>query len=162
PRAGHAAADTGHATAGTGHAAAGTAEAGHPGGGGGPRPGRAEPRGPGWLGRGGGWAGRLLLLRALVYVTFHLGSVLRVGALPCVGAALRAAGPQPRPQRLRRAGLPARAATGCPFLAALAVLAGVVVLAAPRPSADYQRLVSDVGSTSDDLQRWLAGPPFHL
>jgi len=42
------------------------------------------------------------------------------------------------------------------------VLAGVVVLAATRTSAEYQRLVNDVGSTGQDLQRWLAGPPFHL
>jgi predicted PurR-regulated permease PerM len=42
------------------------------------------------------------------------------------------------------------------------VLAGIAALAASRTSADYQRLVTDVGNTTDDLQRWLAGPPFHL
>src|SRR5215831_52849 len=162
PRAGHAAAGGGHAAAGAGHATAGTAEAGQPGGDGGPRPARAEPRVPGWLDRAAGWSWRLLILGALIYVTFHVVSVLRVVVLPCVAALLLTALLQPLTQRLRQAGLPALAATWCTFLAALAVLAGVVVLAATRTSADYQRLVSDVGSTSKDLQRWLAGPPFHL
>ena len=42
------------------------------------------------------------------------------------------------------------------------MLAGVVVLAPAPTSADYQRLVTDVGNTSTDLQRWLVSPPFHL
>jgi len=167
----------------TGHSAAGAAEAGPASGDGGPRPAeaspagtrataagpragparpRAEPRVPGWLERAAGWSWRLLILGALVYVTFHVVSVLRLVVLPCVAALLLTALLQPLTQRLRQAGLPALAATWCTFLAALAVLAGVVVLAATRTSADYQRLVSDVSSTSDDLQRWLAGPPFHL
>src|SRR5262252_3903902 len=123
---------------------------------------RTEPRVPGWLERAAGWAWRLLILGALIYVTFRVVGTLRLVVLPCVAALLLTALLQPLTQRLRQAGLPALAATWCTFLATLAVLAGVVVLAATRTSADYQRLVTDVGSTSDDLQRWLAGPPFHL
>jgi predicted PurR-regulated permease PerM len=157
----------GHASADAGHAAAGAAEAGPRSGDGAPRPvapaaPRAEPRVPGWLERAAGWAWRLLILGALIYVTFRVVGVLRLVVLPCVAALLLTALLQPLTQRLRQAGLPALAATWCTFLAALAVLAGVVVLAATRTSADYQRLVTDVGSTSDDLQRWLAGSPFHL
>jgi len=167
--AGHAAADAGHAAADAGHAAADAAEAGPRSGDGGPRSGdggpaapRAEPRVPGWLERAAGWSWRLLILGVLIYATFRVVGVLRLVVLPCVGALLLTALLQPLTQRLRQAGLPALAATWCTFLAALVVLAGVVVLAATRTSADYQRLVTDVGSTSDDLQRWLAGPPFHL
>jgi predicted PurR-regulated permease PerM len=98
----------------------------------------------------------------LIYLTFRVVSVLRLVVLPCVAALLLTALLQPLTQRLRRAGLPDLAATWCTFLAALVVIAGVVVLAATRTSADYQRLVTDVGHTSDDLQRWLAGAPFHL
>jgi predicted PurR-regulated permease PerM len=163
--AGHAAAVARHAAADAGHAAADAAEAGPRSGDGGPRavaPGpaapRAEPRVPGWLERAAGWSWRLLILGVLIYATFRVVGVLRLVVLPCVAALLLTA----LTQRLRQAGLPALAATWCTFLAALAVLAGVVVLAATRTSADYQRLVTDVGSTSDDLQRWLAGPPFHL
>src|SRR5215831_5737404 len=172
PHAGHAAADPGHAATDAGRAVAGAAEAGPRPGDGGPRAAgpqhtgpaarRAEPRVPGWLERAAGWAWRLLILGALIYLTFRVVGVLRLVVLPCVAALLLTALLQPLTQRLRQAGLPALAATWCTFLAALAVLAGVVVLAATRTSADYQRLVTDVSSTSDDLQRWLAGPPFHL
>jgi predicted PurR-regulated permease PerM len=167
PHAGHAPADAGHTSADAGHTAADAAEAGPRSGDGAPRPAvpaapRAEPRVPGWLERAAGWAWRLLILGVLIYVTFRVVGVLRLVVLPCVAALLLTALLQPLTRRLRQAGLPALAATWCTFLAALAVLAGVVVLAATRTSADYQRLVSDVGSTSDDLQRWLAGPPFHL
>jgi predicted PurR-regulated permease PerM len=161
----------GDASPHTGHAAANAAEAGPRSGDGGPRPAgaptgparpRAEARVPGWLERAAGWAWRLLILGVLIYLAFRVVGVLRLVVLPCVAALLLTALLQPLTQRLRQAGLPALAATWCTFLAALAVLAGVVVLAATRTSADYQRLVTDVGSTSDDLQRWLAGPPFHL
>ena len=161
----------GDASPRTGHAAANAAEAGPRSGDGGPRPAGphtgparppAEARVPGWLERAAGWAWRLLILGVLIYLTFRVVGVLRLVVLPCVAALLLTALLQPLTQRLRQAGLPALAATWCTFLAALAVLAGVVVLAATRTSADYQRLVTDVGSTSDDLQRWLAGPPFHL
>jgi predicted PurR-regulated permease PerM len=166
--AGHAETDAGHAVdAGHTEADAGRSEAGSRPGDSGPRPvvpatPRAAPRVPGWLERAAGWAWRLLILGVLIYVTFRVVSVLRLVVLPCVGALLLTALLQPLTQRLRQAGLPALAATWCTFLAALAVFAGVVVLAATRTSADYQRLVTDVGSTSDDLQRWLAGAPFHL
>ena len=89
-------------------------------------------------------------------------STLRLVVLPCVAALLLTALLQPLTQRLRRLGLPALAATWCTVLAALAVLAGVATLAATRTSADYQRLVTDLGDTTNDLQRWLAGAPFHL
>jgi predicted PurR-regulated permease PerM len=95
-------------------------------------------------------------------VLIRLIGMLRVVILPCVAALLLTALLQPLTQRLRRFGLPALTATWCTVLAALAVLAGVATLAATRTSADYQRLVTDLGNTTNDLQRWLAGPPFHL
>ena len=122
----------------------------------------ARPRVPGWLERGAGWAWRLLVLGALIYVVFRVVGVLRLVVLPCVAALLLTALLQPLTQRLRRSGMPALAATWCTMLAALAVLAGVVALAASRTSADYPRLVTDIGHTTNDLQRWLAGAPFHL
>ena len=166
PHTGHDAADARHDEADAGYATAGPRSGdGAPGPAAaapGPAAPRAEPRVPGWLERAAGWSWRLLILGVLIYATFRVVGVLRLVVLPCVGALLLTALLQPLTQRLRQAGLPALAATWCTFLAALVVLAGVVVLAATRTSADYQRLVTDVGSTSDDLQRWLAGPPFHL
>ncbi len=122
----------------------------------------ARPRVPGWLERAAGWAWRLLVLGALLYVLIRVIGMLRVVVLPCVAALLLTALLQPLNQRLRRFGLPALAATWCTMLAAFAVLAGVATLAATRTSADYQRLVTDVGDTTNELQRWLAGAPFHL
>jgi predicted PurR-regulated permease PerM len=121
-----------------------------------------QPRVPGWLERAAGWAWRLLILGALVYVLFRVVGMLRLVVLPCAAALLLTALLQPLTQRLRRLGMPALGATWCTLLAALAVLAGVAAIAATRTSADYQRLVTDLGATSNELQRWLAGAPFHL
>ena len=132
---------------------------GPPAGAAGPAP---QPRVPAWLERAAGWAWRLLVLGALLYVLIRLTGMLRVVVLPCMAALLLTALLQPLTQRLRRYGLPALAATWCTMLAVLAVLAGAAALAATRTSADYQRLVTDLGRTTNDLQRWLAGPPFHL
>src|SRR5690349_5148732 len=166
PRTAEAGPRTAEAGPRTAEAGARPAEAGPPAADGGTRTGPARPhaesRVPGWLERAAGWAWRLLILGVLIYLTFRVVSVLRLVVLPCVGALLLTALLQPLTQRLRKAGLPALAATWCTFLAALVVFAGVVVLAATRTPADYQRLVTDVGNTSNDLQRWLAGPPFHL
>src|SRR5262249_22588584 len=120
---------------------------------------RAGPRVRGWWERAAGWAWRLLILGALIYVTFRVVGTLRLVVLPCVAALLLTALLQPLTHRLRQAGLPALAATWCTVLAALAVLAGAIVLAATRTSADYQGLVNDAPRA---LQRWRAGPPLHL
>src|SRR6266581_2652652 len=116
----------------------------------------ARPRVPGWLERAAGWAWRLLVLGALLYVLIRVIGMLRVVVLPCVASLLLTALLQPLNQRLRRFGLPALAATWSTMLAAFAVLAGVATLAATQTSADYQRLVTDVGYTTNELQRWLA------
>ena len=121
-----------------------------------------QPQVPGWLQLTAGWAWRLLILGVVIYVTFRLASVLRVVVLPFIAALLLTALLQPLTRRLRLAGLPALAATWCTLLVAVAVLAGAGVLAATQTSADYQTLVHELGNTVSDLQRWLAGPPFHF
>jgi predicted PurR-regulated permease PerM len=121
-----------------------------------------EPRIPRWLQQAAGWSWRLLIIGALVYALFRVASILRLVLLPCVAALLLTALLQPLTHRLRQRGLPALAATWCTVLAALAVLAGAATLAVTQTSANYPTLVNDVGDTTRDLQRWLAGPPFHL
>ena len=121
-----------------------------------------EPGVPVWLQRAAGWSWRLLILGVLLYAAFKVASILRLVILPCVAALLLTALLQPLTHRLRQLGLPALAATWCTLLAALAVLAGVATLAVTQTSANYPTLVTDVGDTTNDLQRWLAGPPFHL
>src|SRR5262249_16355105 len=114
------------------------------------------------------------ILGALIYVTFRVVGTLRLVVLPCVAALLLTALLQPLTQRLRQAGLPALAATWCTVLAAPALLPPPLLLppppppphyptlAAPRPAADYQGRVTDVGHPAKDRPRWLAGPPLHL
>ena len=117
---------------------------------------------PVWLQRAAGWSWRLLILGVLLYAAFKVATILRLVILPCVAALLLTALLQPLTKRLRQLGMPALAATWCTVLAAAAVLAGAATLAVTRTSANYPTLVTDVGDTTNDLQRWLAGPPFHL
>jgi len=117
---------------------------------------------PGWLQRAAGWSWRLLLVGILIYLTFRVASVLRLVVLPCVAALLLTALLQPVLARLRRLGLPALAATWCTVLLAVAVLAGAGTLAATRTTADYPTLVNELKHTVQELQAWLAGPPFHV
>jgi predicted PurR-regulated permease PerM len=117
---------------------------------------------PGWLQLMAGWAWRLLLVGVVIYLTFRVASALRLVVLPFIAALLLTALLQPLNHRLRRAGLPALAATWCTLLLAVAVLAGAGALAATQTSADYQTLVSELGNTFGDLQRWLGGAPFHF
>ncbi len=132
-----------------------------PGGAEPPRP-AAGPGVPGWLQRAAGWSWRLLLIGIVIYLAFRVASVLRLVVLPCVAALLLTALLQPLAYRLRRAGLPALAATWCALLVAVAVLAGAGTLAANRTTADYPTLVNELRHTANQLQVYLAGPPFHL
>ena len=117
---------------------------------------------PGWLQVAAGWAWRLLVLGIVIYLLFRLASMLRIVVLPFVAALLLTALLRPLTRRLRRAGLPGLAATWCTVAVAVAVLAGAAALAATQTSANYQTLVRELGNTVHELQRWLAGPPFHF
>jgi predicted PurR-regulated permease PerM len=108
------------------------------------------------------WAWRLLLIGLLIYIAFRLAVTLRLVVLPFIAAMLLTALLQPMTARLRRAGLPALLATWCTFLAAIIVIVGAIFLFANRVSADYATLSAEVTRTADEVQRSLAGPPFHL
>ena len=120
--------------------------------------GGAPPQVPGWLQLAAGWSWRLLVVGVVVYLTFRVASTLGIVVLPFMAALLLTALRLPLTRRLRRAGLPALAATWCTVLAAVAVLAGAAALAATATSADYQTPGRELGKTGHDLQRWLAGP----
>jgi len=82
--------------------------------------------------------------------------------VPCVAALLLTAVLQPLTSRLRRAGLPALAATWVTLLIAAVVVGGLVLLVANRVSADYPTVLAEAKHTTAQVQSWLAGPPFHV
>lgn len=111
------------------------------------------------------WAGyswRLLLIAAVLYLLVRVASMLYVVVVPCTGALLLTALLQPLVFRLRRHGWGPMSATWTALLTAIIVLAGVGTLVTNRVQAEYPSLVSQVRRTSDQLQSWLAGSPFHL
>jgi predicted PurR-regulated permease PerM len=108
------------------------------------------------------WSWRLLLVAAVVYLTFKMVVALRLLVLPFIVALLLTALLQPLSVRLRRLGLPALAATLCTLLVAIVVLVGLGVLIANRVQADYPRLQAEVAGTARTVQSYLTGPPFRL
>jgi predicted PurR-regulated permease PerM len=121
-----------------------------------------QSRVPSWLATASAWAWRLLLLAVVIYLIARLLGILYIVVVPCIAALLLTAVLQPLTSRLRRAGLPALAATWVTLLIAAVVLGGLVTLVANRVSADYSTLLAEAKHTTAQVQSWLAGPPFHL
>jgi predicted PurR-regulated permease PerM len=122
----------------------------------------ADAQIPRLLQQSAAWSWRLLLTGLLIYITFRLAVDLRLVVLPFIAALLLTALLQPLTGRLRRAGLAPLLATWCTFLLAIIVIAGAVTLFADRVSADYTTLADEVTRTAREVQRSLAGAPFHL
>jgi predicted PurR-regulated permease PerM len=144
-------------------ASASGSPAGRPGG---PRsrpagegPGEHTPR---WLQRAAGWSWRLLVIGLLVYVAARIASALRIVVLPCVIALLLTAMLQPLCGWLKRRKFPGLLATWCALILTIAVIAGLGTLIYVRTSAEYPTLLSELTHTGHQLQRWLAGAPFHI
>jgi predicted PurR-regulated permease PerM len=117
---------------------------------------------PGWLRTGAAWAWRLLLIGAALYVAARVAKLLYIVVVPCAAALLLTALLEPGVSRLRRLGLPSLAATWCTLMAAAAVLTGIGLLVSDRVSADYPELLAETRHTIDQVESWLAGPPFRL
>ena len=121
-----------------------------------------QSRVPSWLATAAAWSWRLLLLAIAIYLIARLLGILYIVVVPCIAALLLTALLQPLAYRLRRAGLPALAATWVTLLIAAAVLGGLFTLVAARISADYPTLLAEAKHTTAQVQSWLAGPPFHV
>ena len=121
-----------------------------------------QSRVPSWLQTGAAWSWRLLLLAIAIYLIARVLGILYIVVVPCVAALLLTAVLQPLTSRLRRAGLPALAATWVTLLIAAVVLGGLVLLVANRVSADYPTVLAEAKHTTAQVQSWLAGPPFHV
>src|SRR5579863_1784754 len=121
-----------------------------------------QSRVPSWLATASAWAWRLLLLAVVIYLIARVLGILYIVVLPCIAALLLTAVLQPLTSRLRRAGLPAMAATWVTLLVAFLVIGGLITLVANRVSADYPTLLAEAKHTTAQVQSWLAGPPFHV
>jgi predicted PurR-regulated permease PerM len=108
------------------------------------------------------WSWRLLLTGLVIYLAFRLAVELRLVVLPLIAAMLLTALLQPTASFLRRRGFSPVLATWCVFLVALLVIAVAITLVANQISADYPTLFHEVQKTTVQVQRSLAGPPFHL
>lgn len=108
------------------------------------------------------WAWRLLLIAAVVYLSFKVAVALRLVVLPFIAATLLCALLQPLVGRLCRAGLPRLAATGVTLLATIGVLAGVGILITNQIQAGYPQLSAEVRTTVNTVRRFLERPPFRL
>jgi predicted PurR-regulated permease PerM len=121
-----------------------------------------QNRVPSWLQTGAAWSWRLLLLAIAIYLIARVLGILYIVVVPCVAALLLTAVLQPLTSRLRRAGMPALAATWVTLLIAAVVVGGLVLLVANRVSADYPTVLAEAKHTTAQVQSWLAGPPFHV
>ena len=123
---------------------------------------RADAAVPPLLRNTAAWCWRLLLVAAVVYLTFKIADALRLVVIPLIAALLLSALLQPLTALMRRVGMPALAATWGTVLAAAAVLVGIGTLIANRVQADYPMLASEVRRTVHEVQNYLAGPPIRL
>jgi predicted PurR-regulated permease PerM len=121
-----------------------------------------EPPVPDWLRSAAAWSWRLILIGLLLYLAFRVATALELVILPMIAALLLTALLHPFAVQLRRRGLPALAATWATVLGVLVVLAGLVLLAVNRVSADYHTLQAEVKHTAHEVIHSLAGAPFHL
>ncbi len=108
------------------------------------------------------WAWRMLLIAALVYLSFKVAVALRLVVLPFIAATLLCALLQPLVGRLCRAGLPRLAATWVTLLATIGLLAGVVTLITNQIQAGYPQLSAEVRKTVNTVRSFLERPPFRL
>ena len=121
-----------------------------------------QSRVPGWLQTAAAWSWRLLLVAIVIYLITRMLGVLYIVVVPCIAALLLTALLQPLTSRLRRAGLPALAATWVTLLVGAIVFGGLVLLVANRVSADYPTVLAEAKHTTAQVQSWLAGPPLHI
>ena len=126
------------------------------------QPAAPDPHMPGLLQQAAAWAWRILLVGLVIYLAFRLVVFLRLVTLPFIAAMLLTALLQPSTAMLRRRGFSPLLSTWCTFFVAIVVIAGAFTLLGNRISADYPVLFRELQRTAREVQRSLAGPPFHL
>ena len=105
---------------------------------------------------------QLLLIVAAVVVIFYVLGRLWVIILPIVLGLLIATVLWPPTRFLREHRWPPALAASLVLLAFLAVLVGIVAIIAPQVADQVDDLTESVTAGLQDVQEWLAGPPFNL
>ncbi len=126
------------------------------------RSGAADGAPPARLGRAALFSLRFLIIVAAVVVLGLVLQRLQIVILPVTLAILGTVPLVPVRRRLERAGLPRRAATALVFVAALAVLAGVIALVAPRLVTEFGSLDTAVVDGIREVRDWLVEGPLSL
>jgi predicted PurR-regulated permease PerM len=103
----------------------------------------------------------LLILAAVVVIGYVLGR-LWVILLPLVLGLLIATVLWPATRFLRNHGWPPALAASAVLLGFIAAFAGVIAAIAPSVADQAGELADQATAALDDVQEWLAGPPFNL
>ncbi|HKE99919.1 MAG TPA: AI-2E family transporter [Actinomycetes bacterium] len=123
---------------------------------------RSRPAVPPGLERAAAISWRLLVVVATALAVLYLLVLLRVVVLPVIVASFAAALLAPPAFWLRRRGWPPLTATWLVFGGALLLVAGVVAVFAPLVAGELGEVRSRAIEGVEEVQRWLAGPPFRL
>ncbi len=108
------------------------------------------------------WSGRFLLIAAALVVLGLIVGQLWSIAFPVFLGLLIASVFEPLVTRLRAWGWPSVLATIVVFLLALAIIAGIVVAIIPTVANQAPQLTQGAIGGIDQVQAFLAGPPFNL
>ncbi|AUG81650.1 AI-2E family transporter [Kitasatospora sp. MMS16-BH015] len=130
-----------------------------------PRP-RTTPRPtpdhvPPGLRTAAGYAWRLLLLGLAAYLTVSVLALLQLPVIALFLALVATSVLRPAVDLLDRL-LPRALAVLLAYLAALAVVAGVLVVVSTTVAGEWGRLGDELHSGLARIDRWLTGAPFHL
>ena len=105
---------------------------------------------------------QLLLVVAAVVVVGYLLGKLWVVLLPVVLALLFSTVLWPPTRFLRRHGFPPALAAAVVLLVFLAILGGIIAMIAPQVAGQVEQLADGVTGGLQEVQDYLAGPPFDL
>ncbi len=114
------------------------------------------------LGRAALFSLRFLIIVTAVVVLGLVLQRLQIVILPVTLGILGTVPLVPLRRRLERAGLPRRAASALVFVAALAVLAGLIALVAPRLVTEFGSLDTAVVDGIREVRDWLVEGPLSL
>jgi putative heme transporter len=117
---------------------------------------------PGWLDWGAAWGWRLLVIAAAVVVFTLALSRLVVIVIPIIVAIMLSTVLVPAAQWLRRHRWPPLAATWAVFLAAFAVVAGLLFWLVPTVAGEFRSLGRQATQGVHKVQHWLVTGPLHL